>query len=118
MGETGPGKALVLSGGREKDGFGFFADTRGEEEELVLGVLCLSLGRLNVLCTKLLRTERTGKYKSWRAVYSSFLFFFSFFLFPSAASVVPVFVVAVLVVSGSCLLTLCEGVVSYNLFLL
>lgn len=31
MGETGPGKALVLSGGREKDGFGFFADTRGEE---------------------------------------------------------------------------------------
>lgn len=86
---------------------------------LVLGVLCLSLGRLNVLCTKLLRTERTGKYKSWRAVYSSFLFFFfSFFLFPSAASVVPVFVVAVLVVSGSCLLTLCGGVVSYNLFLL
>lgn len=80
MGETGPAKALVLSEGRGKDGFGFFADTRGEEEELVLGVLCLSLGRLNVLCTKLLRTERTGKYKSWRAVYSSFLFFF--FLFP------------------------------------
>lgn len=46
---AGQGKALVLSGGRDTDGFGYLLSEAGE---MVLGVLCLS-GRLNVLCTKL-----------------------------------------------------------------
>lgn len=48
-GKAGQGKALVLSGGRDTDGFGYLLSEAGE---MVLGVLCLS-GRLNVLCTKL-----------------------------------------------------------------
>lgn len=62
--------------------------------------------------------ERTGKYKSWRTV--QFLFFLAALVPVSVFVVVVVFVLAFasLVVSGSCLLTLCGGVVSYNLFLL
>lgn len=76
-------------------------------------VLCLS-GRLNVLCTKLCGPSALGNIKA-----GGLYIFFS-----AAAFVVPVFVVVVLayfaslVVSGSCLLTFCGGVVSYNLFLL
>lgn len=63
--------------------------------------------------------ERTGKYKSWRAV--QFLFFLAALVPVSVfVVVIVVFVLAFasLVVSGSCLLTLYGGVVSYNLFLL